>query len=116
MSSSDPNDVNTIFATDSAKTVEHKIKKYAFSGGQPTIKEHREKGGNPDVDVSYQYLTFFEKDDKKLKKIYNDYKSGALLTSELKEICIETLNKFLKNHQKKRALAKKNIEKFMLRA
>lgn len=116
MSSSDPKDINTIFATDSAKTVEHKIKKYAFSGGQPTIKEHMEKGGNPDVDVSYQYLTFLEPSDKKLKKIYEDYKSGAMLTSELKEICIETLNKFLKNHQKKRELAKKNIEKFMLRA
>lgn len=33
-----------------------KINKYAFSGGQETVEEHREKGGNPDVDVSYQYL------------------------------------------------------------
>ena len=74
-----------------------KIKRYAFSGGRETIKEHREKGGNPDVDVSYQYLRmFFEPDDKKLKQIYDDYKSGKLLTGELKEILIEKINSFLK--------------------
>ncbi len=113
MSATDPD--STIYTTDTPKEVEKKIKKYAFSGGQPTIKEHREKGGNPDVDVSYQYLTFFMEDDKKLKKIYADYKSGKMLTSELKQICIDTINSFLKEHQKKREAAKKNIEKFMLR-
>lgn len=116
MSSSDPKDVNTIFTTDSAKTVEHKIKKYAFSGGQPTLKEHREKGGDSAADVCYQYLTFFEKNDNTLKKIHEDYTSGAMLTSELKDVCIQTLNKFLANHQKNRELANKKIEKFMLRA
>ncbi len=113
MSSSDPD--STIYTTDSPKEVERKIKKYAFSGGQPTIEEHRKKGGNPDIDVSYQYLTFFLEDDKKLKQIHDDYKSGKMLTSELKQICIDTINKFLKEHQRKRELAKKQIEKFMLR-
>jgi len=115
MSSSDPNDSNTIYTTDSPKEVERKIKKYAFSGGQPTLAEHREKGGNPDIDVAYQYLTFFLDDDKKLAKIYRDYKSGKMLTSELKQICIDVINKFLAEHQKKRELAKKQLEKFMLR-
>ncbi len=105
-----------IFLTDSAKEVKRKINKYAFSGGQATIEEHRRKGGNPDVDVSYQYLKmFFEPDDNKLKKIYDDYKSGKLLTGELKEILIEKINKFLKEHQKKRELAKKQIDKFILK-
>src|SRR5215469_8535379 len=36
-----------------------KINKYAFSGGQEIIEEHRTKGGNPNVDISYQYLRFF---------------------------------------------------------
>ncbi len=103
----------SILTTDSPKEVELKIKKYAFSGGKDTIKEHREKGGNPDIDVSYQYLTFFEEDDKKLKKIYENYKSGKLLTSELKQILIDKLNKFLKEHQKKREKAKKQVDKFI---
>ena len=45
-----------------------KIKKYAFSGGQATLDEHRKKGGNPDVDVSFQMLLYgMEPNDKKLR-------------------------------------------------
>ncbi|MAG20060.1 tryptophan--tRNA ligase [archaeon] len=113
MSSSSEQD--TIYTTDSPSTVESKIKKYAFSGGKPTLEEHRKKGGNPDIDVSFQYLRMlFEPDDKKLSKIYNDYKSGSLLTSELKEILIKKVNTFLKKHQQKRELAKKQVNKFIL--
>ena len=50
--------------------MKRKINKYAFSGGQKTLDEHRKKGGNPDVDVSFQYLKMlFEEDDKKLEDI-----------------------------------------------
>jgi tryptophanyl-tRNA synthetase len=104
-----------IYTTDDAKTVKKKINKYAFSGGQATIEEHRKKGGNPDVDVAYQWLTFFEEDDKKLEQIYKDYKSGKLLSGELKAILIEKLNLFLKEHQKKRKLAEKSLHKFILK-
>ncbi|MFH1500829.1 MAG: tryptophan--tRNA ligase [archaeon] len=104
----------SIWTTDSPREVERKIKKYAFSGGQATVEEHRKKGGNPDVDVSYQYLRmFFEPSDEKLRQIYEDYKSGKLLTSELKEILIEKINSFLKQHQKNREQAKKQIDKFV---
>jgi len=107
---------SAIFLTDSAKEVERKIKKYAFSGGRDTLEEHRKKGGNPDVDVSFQYLKFlFEPDDKKLEEIYNKYKSGKMLTSELKELLIKKINSFLKEHQKKRVLAKKQINKFLFK-
>ena len=106
----------SIFMTDSPKDVERKIKKYAFSGGQKTTKEHREKGGNPDVDVSFQYLRmFFEPDDNKLQKIYEDYKSGKILTGELKKILIDKINAFLKEHQKRREQAKKQIEEFLFK-
>ncbi|MCK5043968.1 tryptophan--tRNA ligase [Candidatus Pacearchaeota archaeon] len=112
MSSSESN--VAILTTDSPKEVRRKINKYAFSGGRATIEEHRKKGGNPDVDVSFQYLRmFFEPDDKKLQKIYEDYKSGELLTSELKDILIKKINNFLAKHQKKRKLAKKQISKFL---
>jgi tryptophanyl-tRNA synthetase len=103
-----------IFLTDSAEEVKRKINKYAFSGGQATIEEHRKLGGNPEVDVSFQYLRmFFEPDDKKLAKIEADYRSGKLLTGELKAILIEKINAFLKDHQKKREEAKKQIDKFL---
>jgi len=106
----------TIFTTDSPEQVEQKINKYAFSGGRDTIKEHREKGGNPNIDVSYQWLRImFEPDDKKLKKIYDDYKSGDMLTGELKAILIKKISNFLKKHQKERQKAKNNLDKFILK-
>jgi len=49
---------------------------------------------------------FFEPDDAKLKKIHDNYKSGKLLTSELKEILISKINKFLKKHQEARKKAR----------
>ncbi len=112
MSASDES--TAIYTTDSPSEVELKIKKYAFSGGKDTVEEHRRLGGNPEIDVSFQYLKMlFEPDDKKLSQIYNDYKSGKLLTSELKKITIEKINAFLKEHQKKREQAKKQFEKFL---
>ncbi len=105
-----------IYTTDIPEEVEKKIKKYAFSGGRATLREHREKGGNPDIDVSYQYLRmFFEPDDKKLEEIRQRYKAGDLLTGELKEILIEKVNKFLKRHQAERERAKKRIDDFIFK-
>ncbi len=103
-----------IYTTDDAKTVKQKINKYAFSGGKDTLEEHRKVGGNPDIDVSFLYLKYlFETDDKKLAKIESEYRSGKLLSGELKAIAIEKINAFLAEHQKKRAVAKKLIGSFV---
>ena len=112
MSSSEPN--SYIALTDSPSEVENKIRKYAFSGGQKTLEEHRKKGGNPDVDVSFQYLKmFFEPSDEKLKKIHEDYKSGKMTTGELKDYTIKKINDFLREHQKRREKAKGRIGDFL---
>ena len=96
MSSSMPE--TTIFLNDSMKTMEKKIKS-SFSGGQPTVEEHRKKGGNPDIDVAYQYLRyFFEENDNELEKIREEYVSGKLLTGEIKSICIEKAESWMKEH------------------
>jgi len=114
MSASNENE--TIYTTDPPEVVKKKINKHAFSGGQPDIEEHRKKGGNPDIDVSYQYLRiFFEADDKKLEQIHDDYKSGKMLTGELKQILIEKINKFLPQHQQKREKARDQLDKFLLK-
>ena len=112
MSASDEN--GTVYTTDFPNVVKKKINKYAFSGGQPDIEQHRKMGGNPDIDVSFQYLRiFFEPDDNKLKSIYEDYRSGKLLTGELKAILIEKINSFLAVHQEKREKAKDQIDQFL---
>ncbi len=96
MSSSQPE--TTIFLNDSMKSIEKKIKS-SFSGGQATVEEHRAKGGDPDVDVAYQYLRyFFEEDDKELGNIREEYMSGKLLTGEIKSICVEKATSWMKKH------------------
>ena len=96
MSSSQPE--TTIFLNDSMKSIEKKIKS-SFSGGQATVEEHRAKGGNPDIDVAYQYLRyFFEEDDKELDNIREEYMSGKLLTGEIKSICVEKATSWMKKH------------------
>ncbi|MBW3020746.1 tryptophan--tRNA ligase [Candidatus Woesearchaeota archaeon] len=112
MSASDPS--SYIALNDTSSQAKKKINKFAFSGGQPTLEEHRKKGGNPDIDISYQYLNlFFEDDDEKLKQIYQDYKSGKLLSGELKAILIEKLGKFLDELAVKREKAKSRIKDFI---
>jgi tryptophanyl-tRNA synthetase len=105
---------SAIWLSDDEKTVRSKIMKYAFSGGQPTIEEHRKKGGNPDVDVSFQWLKiFFEPDDGRLKKIEEEYRSGKMLTGELKEILVEKVCRFLEEHRGRRDKAREEIKEFM---
>ena len=111
MSSSDK--TSYISLADNQQTVREKINKYAFSGGRATIQEHRNLGGKPDIDVSYQLLSFLEEDDKKLKTIYDYYKSGKMLSGELKAILIKKINNFLKNHQKEKEKAKSKLDEFI---
>lgn len=96
MSSSDPN--SSIFLTDTAKQVKKKINSYAFSGGGRTKEEQMEFGANLEIDIPYNYLTFFLEDDEQLAEIGKKYKEGSMLTSEIKAILIELLQKLLTEH------------------
>jgi tryptophanyl-tRNA synthetase len=110
MSSSDPS--SYVALTDTPKDITKKING-AFSGGQETLSEHRKKGGNPEVDVPFQYLKFlFEESDDQLKKLEKDYRSGKLLTGELKKYTITKINSFLKAHQTRRKKARSSFNKF----
>ncbi|HLP79174.1 MAG TPA: tryptophan--tRNA ligase [Acidobacteriota bacterium] len=106
---------SAILTTDTPAQVKKKINKYAFSGGKDTVEEHRKLGGNPDIDVSYQWLTFLEEDDDRLKQIYDDYKSGKLLSGELKAILIDKINEILAAHQARRAQAKAQLDSFIFK-
>lgn len=113
MSASDP--TQTVYVTDTPKIVKKKITKYAFSGGQVSIAEHRKKGGNPDIDVSFQWLKIlFEPDDKKLSNLEEDYRNGDLLTGELKAILIEKINNFLENHRVEREKARDRLDQYLV--
>jgi tryptophanyl-tRNA synthetase len=102
-----------INATDDEKTVRQKINKYAFSGGRDTVEAHRKHGGNPDVDVAYQLLTYFHPDDAYLAHVAAEYRAGTLLSGELKKIAADCVWEFLKEHQARREQARGQIEQFM---
>jgi tryptophanyl-tRNA synthetase len=100
MSASQP--TSAVFMDDSPALVKKKINKYAFSGGRETLEEHQLHGGNPDVDVAFQYITYFEDDDEKVKKLESEYRAGTLTTGEMKKECIELLQAYVKGYQTRR--------------
>ncbi|XP_068156888.1 tryptophan--tRNA ligase, cytoplasmic [Drosophila tropicalis] len=102
MSASDQN--SAVFLTDTPKQIKNKINKYAFSGGRTTVEEHREFGGNTEVDVAYQLLRFFLEDDAKLEEVRIAYTKGEMLTGEIKKLAVETLTPIVEQHQAARKL------------
>ena len=105
----------TIFMTDDAKTVRRKVMRYAFSGGKDTVEEHRKHGGNAEIDMAYQWLTFFEPDDEKLSDIKRRYEAGELLSGELKQILVDTLMPIIEEHQKRREASRKILPQVILK-
>lgn len=79
------------------------INKYAFSGGRATREEQEKFGADVDVDVPYQYLTFFLEDDARLEEIRADYAAGKLMTGDVKRILIDVLQRLVAEHQRRRA-------------
>lgn len=106
MSKRDP--MSLIALNDSPELIRKKVMS-ALTGGRKTVEEQRRLGGIPEQSVVYELLYFhFLDDDKKVKKIYDDYKSGKLLDGEVKEMTIDIINKFLKQrqHKKKKMIGK----------
>jgi len=105
----------SIFTTDAPKTARKKVMN-AFTGGAVSVKEQKEKGGNPDICSIYQYEYYlFEKDDDKMKELREKCKRGELMCGEHKQILADKIERFLTAHQEKREKAKDKIEDYMLR-
>jgi tryptophanyl-tRNA synthetase len=113
MSSSTDNTNSVIFINETPKQVKDKINKYAFSGGKDTIEEHRELGGDTDVDICCQYLQYLLDDKPRYETIINGYRNGSLLSGELKKITIDIINQILGEYQNRRSkITQKDISSF----
>ncbi|HML02172.1 MAG TPA: tryptophan--tRNA ligase [Candidatus Bathyarchaeia archaeon] len=114
MSASEPE--TCIFTIDTPEEVKNKIWN-AFTGGKPTIKEQRNTGGNPYLCTIFQYFLYlFEEDDKKISELDENCRTGKVICGDCKTILTERVNRFLKEHQKKREKAKEEIQNFSLKA
>lgn len=98
-----------IFLNDNPQSIENNIKKHAFSGGRQTLEEHRKLGGDLQVDVPYIYLYHFMEDEIELQRIAEEYRTGKMLTSEIKKILVDLLVKMLAEHQSNRAAITKEV-------
>ncbi|MCQ5376447.1 MAG: tryptophan--tRNA ligase [Candidatus Methanomethylicia archaeon] len=104
-----------IFLSDTECEAIKKVKN-AFTGGQPTIREQKEKGGNPDVCVIYSYLySLFEESDAEVAETYKSCKSGGKTCGECKESLAKKVAAFLKEHHRRREKAKDCVQDFLLR-
>jgi tryptophanyl-tRNA synthetase len=104
----------SISFSDAPAQVKRKINRYAFSGGKDTVEEHRTSGGDPSIDVAFRYLSMmFEPDDAKLARIAADYRSGTLLSGELKAMLIEKVNVMIAEHAKRRVQARSQVDRFL---
>jgi tryptophanyl-tRNA synthetase len=81
---------NAIFYHDSEAEIKKKVT-IAFSGGAKTIEEHKKSGGNPEIDVACLYLAgyFLNKDEG--ERLFNDYRSGKLLSGDVKKMLLKSL-------------------------
>ncbi|MFC6837138.1 tryptophan--tRNA ligase [Halomarina ordinaria] len=103
MSTTSGDGAPTIALTDDRETVHEKVARYAYSGGQSSVAAHREHGGDPEVDVAFRYLrAFFEPDDATVERLARDYRSGDLLTGELKAYAADRIADFLDAHRARR--------------
>lgn len=112
MSSSDPN--SSILVSDTSAMIKTKINKYAKTGGGQTVEEHRANGCDLEVDVPFQYLTFFLDDDVQLEDIRVRYGSGELLSGEVKALLIKVMQEFTGSLQAARnKVTDRDVDYFM---
>jgi len=113
MSSSQPE--TAIFTKDPPEVAEKKIMA-AFTGGQPTVREQKEKGGDPTVCSIYAYYYFlFEEDDGRLVNLENECRSGALICGDCKARLAKVISRFLVDFQEKREKAKDVLDDYFIK-
>ncbi len=86
--------------------------KNALSGGRDTLDEHRRLGGQPEKDMVFELMKqHLVEDDVELQRIYAQYKSGKLLSGELKQMGCDLITEFMTDFTKKLDKARKQVGK-----
>jgi tryptophanyl-tRNA synthetase len=100
MSKRDP--MSYILLTDDPEYAKKKVMN-CLTGGRESIEKQKALGGEPEKCVNYEIAMFhFIEDDEKVKKIYEECISGKRLCGDCKLEVSEYVEKFLKEHQRKR--------------
>ncbi|ABU82477.1 tryptophan--tRNA ligase [Ignicoccus hospitalis] len=111
MSASKPE--TAIFLDDPPKVIKEKIWK-ALTGGQPTVKEQREKGGDPERCVVFKWLEAFVLDPKEAEEWKGRCRRGEVLCGECKKKLYEGIVRILKEHHERKLKLADKADKFFL--
>lgn len=104
---------SSIYTTDPPEAARKKVMS-AFTGGQPTVEEHRKKGGNPDIcPIQHYFYYLFEEDDAKVADAAVRCRRGELLCGDHKKELAERVVRFLQEHQAKREEARGRVGEFI---
>ncbi len=87
-----------------------KIQK-AVTGGRKTAEEQRKLGAEVEKDMVFELLKMhLIENDNKLELIYQQYKTGQMLSGELKKIACEKMTAFMEDFVQKLEQAKKIVK------
>jgi len=92
-----------LFLSEDPRTAKNKIAN-SMTGGQPTTREQRSLGGNPNGCPVYETMTYIPKTTTQdLAALRDQCRSGRMLCGECKELCTDLLVDFLNKHQEQKA-------------
>ncbi len=111
MSSSDEN--SGIYLDDDRRTVRRKLMKYAFSGGRDTAEEQRKFGANPDIDFAFNVFRLLEQNPSVVGKVYEEYKTGKILSGEMKAMTADRISDLLEELMARRDDVRNHIGEYM---
>ncbi len=111
MSSSDEN--SGIYLDDDRRTVRRKLMKYAFSGGRDTAEEQRKFGANPDIDFAFNVFRLLEPNPSVVGKVYDEYKTGKILSGEMKAMTADRISDLLEELMARRDGVRNHIDDYM---
>ncbi|WMW22178.1 tryptophan--tRNA ligase [Methanolobus mangrovi] len=112
MSSSVPDSYLSL--TEDPKGAAKKVKR-AKTGGRMTLEEQKKLGGEPDKCSVYEMFLFhLVDDDEELAQIYTECREGSRVCGNCKALAAERTEKFLKEHQELREVAKDRLDEYGL--
>ena len=92
---------SSVYLSDTDNQIKKKIAR-AFSGGQDTQEEHKRLGGRTNVDMPFQFLTFFLEDDERLEEIKQAYEKGEMSSGEMKATATKELQEYVAAFRERR--------------
>lgn len=112
MSSSVPE--SYISLTEEPKGAAKKVKR-AKTGGRISLEEQKKLGGEPEKCSVYEMFLFhLVDDDEELAQIYTECREGTRMCGHCKALAAERTEKFLKEHQELREVAKDRLDEYGL--